>query len=61
MFSGAGLTSCGEGASLALVDHPSSDGDTIKVPYGLDVYIDQLRTPSFPIVFVKTLFGFFVR
>ena len=26
----------GEGASLALVGHPSSDGVTIKIPYGID-------------------------
>ena len=32
--SGVSLTSWGEGASLALVDHPSSDGFTIKIPYG---------------------------
>ena len=31
------LTSWGEGASLALVGHPSSDGVTIKMPYGVDV------------------------
>ena len=35
--SGASLTSWGEGASLALVGHPSSDGVTIKMPYGVDV------------------------
>ena len=35
--SGASLTSWGEGASLALVGHPSSDGVTIKTPYGVDV------------------------
>ena len=27
----------GEGASLALVGHPSSDGVSIKMPYGVDV------------------------
>ena len=27
----------GEGISLALVDHPSSDGVTKKMPYGVDV------------------------
>ena len=27
----------GEGASLALVGHPSNDGVTIKMPYGVDV------------------------
>ena len=31
------LTSWGEDASLALVGHPSSDGITIKIPYGVDV------------------------
>ena len=33
--SGASLTSWGEGASLALVGHPSSDGVMIKMPYPL--------------------------
>ena len=32
MSSGASLTSCGEGASLVLVDHPSSDGDHFLRP-----------------------------
>ena len=59
--SGASLTSWGEGASLALVGHPSSDGVTIKMPYGVMFYIDQLRTPSFPIGLVKTEPGFIVR
>ena len=60
MSSGDILTSWGEGASLALVGHPSSDGITIKMPYGVDV-IDQLRTPSFPIGLVKTESGFILR
>ena len=30
---GASLTSWGEGASLALVGNPSSDGVTIKMPH----------------------------
>ena len=47
MFSGAGLTSCGEGASLALVDHPSSDGVTIKMPYGVDVLHRPALHPIF--------------
>ena len=34
--SGASLTSWGEGASLALVGNPSSDGITIKMPDGVD-------------------------
>ena len=33
----ASLTTWGEGASLPLVGHPSSDGVTIKMPYGVDV------------------------
>ena len=37
--SGVSLTSWGEGASLALVGHPSSDGITIKIPYGVDVLL----------------------
>ena len=61
MSSGSSLTSRGEGASLALVGHPSSDGVTIKMPYGVDVFIDQLCTPSFPIGLVKTESGFNVR
>ena len=30
-----------EGASLALVGHPSSDGVIIKIPYGVDVLLHQ--------------------
>ena len=37
MSSGASLTSWEEGASLALVGDPSSDGFMIKIPYGVDV------------------------
>ena len=33
------FTSWGEGASLALVGHPSSDGVTIEIPYGVDVLL----------------------
>ena len=33
----ASLTSWGEGASLAIVGHPSSDDVTIKMLYGEDV------------------------
>ena len=36
-FLAAGLTSWGEGASITLFSHPSIDGVTIKMPYGLDV------------------------
>ena len=43
----ASLTSSGEGASLALVGHPSSDGLTQKKSHGVDV----LHQPaSHPIV-----------
>ena len=52
--SGVSLTSWEEGASLALVGHPSSDGVTIKMPYGVDVL-------HLPIGFVKTESGFIVR
>ena len=41
------LTSWGEGASLALVDHPSSDGVTIKMPYGVDVLHRPASHPIF--------------
>ena len=35
------VTSWGEGAYLALVGHPSSDGITIKIPFGVDVLLHQ--------------------
>ena len=41
--SGVSLTSWGEGASLNLVGYPSTDGITIKIPYGVDVL---LRRPA---------------
>ena len=37
----ASLTSWGEGVSLALVGHFSSDGVTIKMPYEIDVLLHQ--------------------
>ena len=37
VFSGDSFTSLGEGTSLALISQPSSDGATIKIPYGIDV------------------------
>ena len=49
MSSGVRLTSWKLGPSLALVSHPSSDGITIKIPYGVDVSL-----PSFPIGLVKS-------
>ena len=43
------------GASLALFGHPSSDGVTMKIPFGdMFSYIDQPCTPSFPFGLVKT-------
>ena len=47
MPSKVSLTSWGEGASLALVDHPSSDSITIKIPYVVDVLL--YRPASHPI------------
>ena len=60
MCSGASLISSGEGAFSALVDRPSSDGVSIKMPYGVNVLPDLLRTPSFPIRLVKTESAFIV-
>ena len=41
-----------EGASPTLVGHPSSDGVTIKMPYGVDVLSHRPAShPSFPIGF----------
>ena len=37
----------GEGASLALVGHSSSDGVTIKMPYGVDVLHQPALHPIF--------------
>ena len=37
----------GQGASLAMVGHPSSDGVTIKIPYGINVSLHQ--PASYPI------------
>ena len=45
--SGASLTSWGEGASLALVGNPSSDGFMIKMPYGLDILHPPVSDPIF--------------
>ena len=41
------LTLCGEGASLALVDHPSSDGVLIKMLYEVDVFNCRTLHPIF--------------
>ena len=60
----ASLNSWG-GASLALVDHPSSDGVTIKISYRLDILLCPpalgRKTPCFPIGLVKTESDFIVR
>ena len=48
MSSRVSLTSLGEGASLALVGQPSTNGITIKIPYGVDVLLHQ--TVSHPII-----------
>ena len=53
MLSGASLSSWREGASLALVGHTSSDGLTVKMPYGVDFFIDQLRTHPFLLGWLK--------
>ena len=45
--SGASLTSEGERASLALVGNPSSDGVTIKMPYGVDLLHRPALQPVF--------------
>ena len=47
------------GASLALVGHPSSDGVTIKMLYGIDVLHRRALYPIFSSGLVKT--GFIVR
>ena len=44
---GASLTSWGESASLDLVGNPSSDGVTIKMPYGVDVLHRPALHPIF--------------
>ena len=51
MSSGTSVTSWGEGASLALVGHPSSDGVMIKTPYGVGV----LHRPA-----LHTIFSYWV-
>ena len=62
MSSGASLTSWGEGAFLALVGHPSSDGVTIKILHGVEVLLHWPASHTiFPIVQVKNEFDFIVR
>ena len=51
-----------QSASLALFDHPSSDGVTIKMPYEVMFYYNnQSPAPSFPIGLIKTKSDFTVR
>ena len=59
--SGASLTSWGEGASLTVLGHPSSDGIMIKLPYGLVVLHQPASHPTFPVELVKTESYFIVR
>ena len=47
MSIGASLTLWGKGDSLALVGHPSSDGVTIKMSYGVDVLHQPALHPIF--------------
>ena len=61
MSSGASLTSWGEGASLTLVDHPSSDGVTIKMTYMVHILYQLALHPFFRIGLVKTESGFIFR
>ena len=58
---GASLTSSEESVSLALVGNPSSDGVTIKMPYGVDVLHRPASHPIFSYWLVKTESGFIVR
>ena len=45
-----------------MVGHPSSDGVTIKIPFGADVYyVGQTCTDSFLIELVKAESNFIVR
>ena len=55
------LTSWGEGASLVLVGHPSSDGVMIKMPYEVDVLHQPASHTPFLTGLVKTESGFMIR
>ena len=62
MLSVVSLTSWRESASLALVGHPSSDGITIKIPYGVDVLLHRPAShPSFHIGLVNAKSDFITR
>ena len=49
--SGVNFTSRGEGASLAMVDHPSSDSITKKIPHGVVILLHCLASQSLNYVF----------
>lgn len=49
--SGVNFTSRGDGASLAVVDHPSSDSITKKIPYGVVILLHCLTIQSLNYVF----------
>ena len=57
MSSGDSLTSWGEGATLVLVGHTSSDGVTIKMPYGVDVLHRPASHPGFIVRSVEAGLG----
>ena len=61
LSSRASLTSWGQVASLALVGDRSSDGVSIKMPYGVDVLYRPASHPIFSYWLVKTESGFIVR
>ena len=55
MSSGISLITCREVASLTLVGCSSSDGVTIKIPYGVDVLLHgPALDPFFPLGLIKT-------
>ena len=62
--SGVNLTSWGEGSFLVMAGQPSSNGVTIKIPYGVDVLLHQpcfiTLHPLFHIWLVKTEYDFIV-
>ena len=55
----------GESPSLVMAGHPSSDGVTITISYGVDVLLHQPASsyprPAFLIGLIKTEFDFIVR
>ena len=55
----------GESPSLVMAGHPSSDGVTITISYGVDVLLHQPASsylrPAFLIGLIKTEFNFIVR